>query len=266
MFGQKNTNPAVSFTEEQKRQAIHDIFKRENKYELIEDYVLHDGNRHPFALICPGGGYSSVCSFTEGIPYAEKLNQNGISAFILYYRVKKAGRYPVPQQDVARALNYIFSRAEEWNLETDSYSLWGSSAGGHLAASFCAEGTGYPLYNLPRPAALILCYPVITMGKLTHKGSRKNLLGKKADDQLVKLLSVEGQVTDCFPPTFLWCGDMDRIVNPENSKSMAAALEKAKVPYEFHIYPGVNHGASLAQGTSAEEWFNLAVAFWKKYM
>ncbi|MGN1141014.1 MAG: alpha/beta hydrolase [Oliverpabstia sp.] len=266
MFGKKKKNPAVSFTEEQKQQAIYDIFKRENKYELIEDYVLQDGSKHPFALICPGGGYSSVCSFTEGIPYAEELNKNGFSAFILYYHVKKEGRYPVPQQDVAIALQYIFSKADDWNLDKDNYSLWGSSAGGHLVASFCTEATGYKCYGIPKPAALILCYPVVTMGKLTHKGSRKNLLGKNADDQIVKLLSVEKQITGCFPPTFLWCGDMDRTVDPENSKSLAEALEKAQIPCEFHIYQGVNHGASLAKGTSAEGWFNLAIKFWEKYM
>ena len=43
----------------------------------IEKYIINDGKKHPVAIICPGGGYHWVCSFSEGLPYAQKLNSMG---------------------------------------------------------------------------------------------------------------------------------------------------------------------------------------------
>lgn len=127
----------------------------------------------PFAVICPGGGYGVVCSFIEGVPYAKKLNEMGCSAFVVHYRIKAKAKFPAPQDDLDRAVEDILGRAEELNLDMQGYSVWGSSAGGHLAASFGTETMGYPKYNLPKPGALILTYPVITMGEKTHLESRE---------------------------------------------------------------------------------------------
>ena len=51
---------------------------RPNQYALKE-YVLRDGKKHPFAIICPGGGYSMVCSFVEGLPYVPNPSQVAVS-------------------------------------------------------------------------------------------------------------------------------------------------------------------------------------------
>lgn len=238
-------------------------FWRPNRYKLKE-YVIKDGKKHPFALICPGGGYGMVCSFVEGQPYAEALNKLGYSAFVLYYRVKKKSLYPAPQQDVARALRDILNRAEELNLDTDGYSLWGSSAGGHLAASFGTRNMGYAAYGLPRPGTLVLTYPVVTMGELTHLGSRKNLLGSNPTAEQIQFASVEQQVTSDYPPTFIWCGTADRTVDPRNSQMLADTLAQNGVPYLFKQYPDVDHGVGLGKGLACEPWFDEAVAFWEQ--
>lgn len=238
-------------------------YRHKNEYELVP-FLINDGLKHPFALICPGGGYWMVCSFIEGIPYAEQLNRKGYSAFILYYHVKDKARYPAPQEDVAKAIREIFSKAEEWNIDTRCYSVWGSSAGGHLAASFGTDKMGYKNYDLPKPGALILSYPVITMGELTHEGSRNCLLGNDPNSALIQKTSVEKQIIPDYPPAFLWCGDADRTVNPENSRMMDRALTEAGVEHEFIEYPGVDHGVGLGEGLACEGWFQRAMAFWEK--
>ncbi|MGN0998470.1 MAG: alpha/beta hydrolase [Faecousia sp.] len=237
-------------------------FWRRNEYGLKE-FVIRDGKKHPFAVVCPGGGYSMVCSFLEGVPYANRLNEQGYSAFVLYYRCRKKARYPAPMEDLARALRDILNRAEELNLETEGYSIWGSSAGGHLAASFGTETMGYSRFGLPKPGALILCYPVITMGARTHKGSRNNLLGSDPAEALTELTSVEKQITANYPPTFVWCGDTDRTVDPENSRMLSGELEKNGIPHRFVEYPGVDHGVGLGNGLACEKWFEESVAFWE---
>ena len=242
-------------------QAVRDYW-RPNHYSLKE-YVVRDGKKHPFAIICPGGGYSMVCSFVEGLPYAKRLNAQGYSAFVLYYRCRKKARYPAPMDDLVRALRDILSRADALDLETEGYSVWGSSAGGHLAASFGTEAMGYVNYHLQKPGALVLCYPVVTMGEKTHLGSRYNLLGETPDGDMIALTSVERQITPAYPPTFVWCGDADRTVDPENSRMLAAELEKNSIPHRLVEYPGVDHGVGLGKGLACESWFEEAVTFWE---
>lgn len=247
------------------KQSLRDVFLTPNRYRLDERFVLHDGKRHPVAVIVPGGGYGMVCSFIEGTPIARKLNELGVSAFIVYYRTKKKARYLAPQEDLARAIREILTKEEAYHLDMDNYSIWGSSAGGHLAASFGTENMGYPRFHLPKPGVLILSYPVISLRReLTHIGTHDNLLGRHATFAQECFASVDEQVSASYPPTYLWCGDADATVPPENTRRMAAALEMAGVPYQCEIFHGVDHGVGPGTGTAAEGWIKSAVEFWMK--
>ena len=256
----KQKNPDIV-----KSQAFKDFFLTPSAYRLDTRFVLRDGKKHPVAVICPGGGYFKVCSFIEGVPFARYLNERGISAVIVYYRVGKKAAYPAPQDDLARAVREVYARAEELNLDlSKGYSLWGSSAGGHLAASFCTEHMGCAKYQLPKPAVLILTYPVITMEReLSHKDTHDLLIGQNASREREDFASVEKHVTGVYPPTYIWCGDSDKTVPPENTRRMAAALEKAGVRYKCEIFPGVDHGVGPGTGTAAQGWLAHAVEFWK---
>lgn len=188
----------------------------------------------------------------------------GFHAFVVCYRVRRRAAYPAPQDDLARAVQEILEHAEAWDLDTGNYSVWGSSAGGHLAASFGTRTMGYRNYALPKPGALILSYPVITMEQeLTHSGSRKNLLGRSPSQEMTWLTSVEQQVDEDYPRTFLWCGTADSVVSPENSRMLAARLEDKGVEYRMVEYPGVEHGTGLGIGLACEGWFEDAVKFWR---
>ena len=229
----------------------------------MEKYILKDGNTHPVAIICPGGGYHWICSFKEGRPYAKKLNSMGYSAFVVHYRCGRKYPYPIPQEDLAQAIRYIMEKKEDWHLDMENYSLWGSSAGGHLAASFGTHAMGYSQYRLPKPGAIILSYPVVTMGEVAHAGSRNYLLGNAPSRQQIDFASVEKQLTSEYPPTFLWCGLEDHTVNPENSRLLAEALLKHGVHHRFLPVEGVDHGVGIGQGLPCEGWFEKAVLFWE---
>ena len=248
----------------EQKQKLKDIY-RPNRYALDDRFVLRDGQTHPFAVIVPGGAYAVVCSYIEGTPIARRLNERGISAFIVYYCVRGKARFPHPQDDLARAVEEILSRAEEYRVEKENYSVWGSSAGGHLAASFGAESMGWAKYALPKPGAIVLSYPVISMDPaLTHGDTHDNLLGKHATLAQEKAASIDEQVTAAYPPTYLWCGDADRSVPPENTRRMAAVLEKAGVAVRCEIFPGVGHGVGPGTGTAAEGWIGHALDFWRR--
>jgi acetyl esterase/lipase len=93
-------------------------------------------------------------------------------------------------------------------------------------------------------------------------GSHDNLIVADASAETETLMSIDEQVTADYPPTYIWCGDADKTVPPENTKNMAAALEASGVPVSCEIFPGVDHGVGPGTGTAAEGWLDQAVDFW----
>lgn len=206
-------------------------------------------------VICPGGGYGGLAGH-EGKDYALWLNEAGVHAFVLKYRLGSHGyRHPIMLGDAARAVRIVRSRSAEWKVNAQRVGIMGSSAGGHLASTLLTHFDG----GLPdsadltekqssRPDFGILCYAVITMSTHTHQGSRNNLLGPNAPQHLVDLLSNELQVTSKTPPVFLWHTVEDTAVPVENSLNFAAALRAKSVPFDLHIYEKGRHGIGLANG------------------
>src|SRR5689334_1167900 len=136
--------------------------------------------------------------------------------------------------DAARAVRLVRAKAEDWKIDPHRVGLMGSSAGGHLASTLLTHfDSGKADASDPiekescRPDLGILCYPVITMGTNTHKGSRKNLLGDNPSDELVDDLSNELQVRKDTPPCFVWHTWEDKAVKVENSLQFVLGLQKA---------------------------------------
>ncbi len=126
-----------------------------------------------------------------------------------------------------------------------------------------------------QPNGMILAYPVITSGAFAHRGSFENLMGEQADAELERELSLENQVTDKVPPVFMWHTIEDGSVPLENSLLFAAALRKAGVNFEYHVFPHGGHGYALATRETAmkggveiepqcEQWMDLCKN-WLKY-
>ena len=204
-------------------------------------------------VIFPGGGYGGLADH-EGTGYADWLVTNGLHCFIVKYRLGSHGyRHPAMLQDAARAVRIVRSRAAEWKVDPKRIGVIGSSAGGHLVSTLATHfDSGKPEAADPierqssRPDLAILCYPVITMGANAHAGSKKNLLGDNPDPELVKNLSNETQVTKDTPPCFVWHTWEDKGVKVENSLDFAAALQRAGVPFDLHVYQKGRHGIGTA--------------------
>ncbi len=202
-------------------------------------------------LICPGGGYGGVSQIKEGSEIAQWLNELGVSAFVLYYRMPN-GHYEIPLKDAQTAMSIIRKRAKEWNIDKSKIGIMGFSAGGHLASTV---GTHFKSKK-ERPAFMILGYPVVTMMKdLAHGGSRTNLIGKNPTDEMIRLYSNELQVTKNTPPTFIFHAKDDKVVPIENSIQLLKALQDNKVPAEMHTFDVGGHGFGMRKkGIPADKW------------
>ena len=244
-------------------------FKNDRDSVTLLDIRTKDQKVRPAAVICPGGGYEFLMSDNEGISYGEMLDQMGYHSFVLTYRVAPY-RYPIPQTDLALAMKYIRANSKELNIDPDRILIIGSSAGGHLCASFAAEPekyerilqeelkTGFPLLAEAyagisvRPDMVCLCYPVISFVSEQHEESFQNLSG--GDESLRKPLSVELVADSRYPRTFIWACKDDAVVPVSNSIRMKEALDSSGADAMLAVYPTGGHGCGTAEGTSAEGW------------
>ena len=94
----------------------------------------------PFAVVCPGGGFSYVGSIHEGFPHALALSRMGYNTFVIQYQT---GSAQTACEDLAVGIEYIFRHATELQVDTAGYSVWGSSAGARMAAHWLLRHGGF---------------------------------------------------------------------------------------------------------------------------
>jgi acetyl esterase/lipase len=223
---------------------------------IITPYLPPDGRANGTAVVIfPGGGYQHLSMEKEGSDVANWLAGNGVTAFVVRYRLGPTYHHPVMLNDAQRAIRTVRSRAAEWALDPTRIGVIGFSAGGHLAST---AGTHYdagavlnadPIQRVSsRPDFMLLLYPVITMraDSITHRGSRTNLLGDVHDVSLDLFLSNETQVSRDTPPTFIVHSTDDKTVPVENSLFFYQALRNAGVKAELHVFEYGGHGFGLA--------------------
>lgn len=236
---------------------------------MVFNPVKQDANKTAI-IVCPGGGYSRLASGHEGNEVAEAFNKIGVTVFVLKYRLPfdscMTNKEIVPLQDLQQTIKLVRDRAAGFDINPAMLGVIGFSAGGHLVSTGITKFTESYIENTSntslRPDFAILGYPVISMDSaICHKGSRDNLLGKKAATAKLNLFSSDMQVTAQTPPTFLVHASDDKSVPVENSIRFYQALIKNKVNAELHIYQNGGHGFGLHNATTSDAWFERATTW-----
>ena len=219
-------------------------------------------------VICPGGGYSILAYDWEGIDIAKWYNAQGIAAVVLKYRLPKSITLIKPEiaplQDAQRAIRLVRHNAKKWNVDPTQIGVMGFSAGGHLASTlgthFAEDVLGDSKDSInslsARPDFMVLIYPVITFDKKHyHRGSKNNLIGENASQELIDHYSNDLQVSSDTPTTFLLHTTDDKVVPVVNSLLFYQALKRNGVAVEMHIYPEGGHGFGLGIGRGhLQQW------------
>lgn len=229
-------------------------------------------------LIFPGGGYTILAYEWEGTEFAKWLQSHGIAGIVVKYRLPLSESLTdskeVPLLDAQRAIRLTRHHAEEWGLDPAQIGVMGFSAGGHLASTLStqydhqiARETDRVDTLSARPDFSVLGYPVISFRDVSaHSGSRKNLLGEDAPEELVDRFSSELNVTADTPPTFLVHGQYDEVVPVENSFLYFNALHRHGVPVSLHVYPVDGHGFAFGTGRGTVEGWTTILLEWLQAM
>ncbi len=221
----------------------------------------------PFILVVPGGGFVNVWNLTEGWPIADQFNRLGYHAFILTYQVEGEEKViDKSMEDFARALRLIQRNEARFHVRADRYITCGFSAGGYL---ICLWNTrlGYPAHGLPKPKASFPVYPVTTLREQIRYLSSDleesiRLYGCSIEEAAQTEYEIPDHV-ECFPPCAIFVAAGDDLVNPENSKLLAASLEKENIPCRLEVGPTGNHGFADGSGMCMAGWTERAVRWYE---
>ena len=198
-------------------------------------------------VVCPGGGYQYKAPY-EGDPISEMLNEAGISAYTLDYRVVPC-HHEAPLTDALRAIRLLRSMGYE------KIGILGFSAGAHISCSAATLYTpGDPDAADPverfssRPDAFVPCYSPVDVTKRIKLAERLNSLNTHPDTAaLAERFSANYHITSETPPAFIWHTSTDEIVPVRNALILADALYEKEIPFELHIYPEGRHGLAICK-------------------
>ena len=196
----------------------------------------------------PGGGYQILAIDLEGTEVCDWLRSRGITCILLKYRVPNAGalwnqlcgcflntKSSLALEDAQRTLGLVRLHAAEWRIDPHKVGVLGFSAGGHLVAAVSThfEQRVYPVVDAAdqescRPDFAVALYP-----------------GHLLIDYEKLELNPNIRVTRNTPPTFLAQAENDDVDNVNNSLVYYAALKKAGVSVEMHLFPEGGHSFGL---------------------
>ena len=226
-----------------------------------------EADERPFMFVVPGGGFVNVWNITEGWPIADQFNRLGYHAFILTYQVEgQRDLLAKNMEDFARALRFIRNNEQCFHVHGDRYITCGFSAGGYLVCLW-NTGMGYPHYDLPGPRATFPVYPVTTLKKdiryvSPDPADSLRLYGRTIEEASKTDFEILEHV-ERFPPCAIFLAAEDELVNPENSRLLAAALREKGIPCLLEIGPTGGHGFADGSGMCMAGWTERAARWYE---
>ncbi len=253
-----------------------DIKGMENQPSVMYVHMPKINKSKTAVIVCPGGSYHHLGLYNEGYCSAKWFAENGITAFMLKYRTNESlYNHPAMLEDIQRAIQIVRENADEYGIDASKVGVIGYSAGGHLvtmAGEFGErfnelEKLGIETSVSLRPDFVMPIYPVVSMqDDISHKWTRKSLLGKNQSQERKDLFSMELQVPDNMPPTYIVVCKDDNVVDYNNSLRLYDALVKKHIQNcELHVYEWGKHGFGMLNGPFMKEFkWNEPLLEWIK--
>jgi acetyl esterase/lipase len=256
---------------------IWDSTKVKASRVTLTPYYPKNGGNGVAVIICPGGSYFWLSKEIEGKLVAEWLSENGITAFVLRYRVPGAwsfitfdraivphSQYPDMIMDLQRAIQHVRENSQQYKIDPNKLGVMGFSAGGHLVMlsgvlhnTDFLKRAGIDNKTSLRPDFIVPMYPVVTLShpQYTHKRSRRGLLGewRKYKKEMRDSLSLEKRIPDDCPPVFLVNCKDDPTVKYQNSILLDSALTAKGIEHKYILYNTGGHGFGASEDKTTEE-------------
>lgn len=218
------------------------------------------------SLILIHGGSWNGGSKNEFNNYIDSFKRRmpDYAIFNLNYRLVNGGNlFPTQELDIKKAIDFIAEKADEYRVNRNSLELLGASAGGHLAllqAYKYSDPKVKAVIDFFGPTDLVTMYlkpwhPLVPYVLQMITGTTP-----AANEKLYKESSPINYVSTQSPPTLIFYGGYDNIVDISQSKALKNRLEKVGIEHDFVIYPNQRHGW---YGTTLSNSFDKIESFLK---
>lgn len=223
-----------------------------NPYQTLDLFrPKHSGGRElPIVVYIHGGGWSGGTKNNDFIMnvWGPHFIKKGMAVATIGYQTKAQKLYPTENNDIACALTYLKKNASKYKIDTSQMIMFGTSAGGQLAAYAALTAPGGDLsdkYDYPSPKGVIDFYGVsnfstIVVGSHPDYNARR-YLGKDYIKKAPKVSPVNFVRSDS-PPFLLAHGTRDSIVPMSQSQQLYNKLTKAGVRVTMIEVEGGAHG------------------------
>lgn len=231
-------------------------------YEPTGDHIIsniHNPSITPFIpakekstgvaiIIAPGGGHRELWIDHEGYNVAKKLNDNGIAAFVLKYRLagQENSTYTIDKDevnDMLRAIRFVRRQSKEWNIDPNKIGIIGFSAGGEVAG----------LADMNSDDGLADAKDSIDT--FSSKPNFQALIYPGGSNRIIP--------TEQSSPAFLVCGYHDRDDISKGIANLYLKFKKQNIPAELHIYANAGHGFGIRKDDkgASSKWLNAFIAW-----
>lgn len=229
------------------------------KLDLIRSKIRPTGSA-PLILFIHGGGWreGDKGSFP---PALEKLTAEGFVCATVNYRLSGEAKFPAAIEDCKSALRFLRSKAAEYGIDTNRVGVWGSSAGGHLAALMGTSGdvadfkkNGVHTGLSDRVQAVVDFFGPSDFLKMKGQPSSFDHMAANSPESEFLGGAVESMVETAKqaspmtyvgaddPPFLIMHGDKDKVVPINQSELFFKTLQDAKVPSHFVVVTNGGHG------------------------
>lgn len=223
-------------------------------YNITEPELIHfpapkEKANGTSIIVAPGGAFHILAIDNEGLHIAQWLNDLGISAFVLKYRLVKiesdnpfetlmplmqdkdkldsinAPVVEMAKNDGIAAMDFVRSNSKSLGIDPEKIGFMGFSAGGTVTMSVALSA---PEELKPDFLAPIYLYRKAVLGNVMPQRTTPIFIAVASDDELE------------FMP---------------HSLTLYQDWHEAGHPSELHIYENGGHGFGFAKkGTSSDQW------------
>ena len=256
---------------------------REEKLDLYRPEKNESGKARPAVVIIHGGGWvngdkAREREFVTGVALAKA----GYVSISVNYETRKGKRWPGNLHDCKNAVRWLRKNSKELQVDGNRIGVIGGSAGGHLALMVAYTGDDpklspddlYPGIS-DKVSACVDMYGISNLltrrvtdenGKPTDELKEHRLFSKDRDKgaTMWRNASPVTHINADSPPTLIFHGTKDTVVDRDQSKELFKALQKAGVPSELQMIEGAKHAWPLK--TSKFDLRSKVVKFFNQHL